>query len=717
MKKRTIEKIPYLGLPKLIKRKQVRYAAVTAVEEIGQEKHLITEVYRNKAGCRKVPVARIVVTAKDFGTYFPDSGTWSRTMIYTQRSTYPGLAWRKDDGQRQLSEEEAVRQDIIYSMEDMGRIQEFTQDVTIWGDPSWWEYIKKKQERIINREYQERTRRKYARRRQALEDRKENTPELPEKHMLRYADTALFHEEHHLYYKKHGGWASVACSECGGVTDARWKPGQSYESQFERIIEEPRMNYYGTCPMCGANGKYIPQGREKGYRRAESWLFLGQKYKKDGMVFRYINIGKEWQVGMLGGENGEEMYNAREELSGIEIARVYFEPGKKIQKDYHKHDPCRGEDYWDDCNLFGMANISIREARIMPETFKNMEGTFLQYSALQEYQEAAGDVNPVVYLERYIQMPQLEALVKMGLTGVTDEIVKYGCGIAEDRSAKRADVLLGIRKERVKLLIQHRGDIGILNVMKAEKRAGEKWTDRQIEQIRELRIGYAINTALKYMGIQKYLNRVSKYAGCEYGTGCAVAESRLNQTALAYIDYLEMREGLGYDMHNTVYLFPKDLAGAHRKMVMEHNKSEADRRIREVNGQYPLIRKHYRSLRKKFYFEDEEFMIRPARDAGEIVMEGRVLHHCVGSNSYLERHNAGKSIILFLRDKKDPEIPYITVEITEALDIRQWYGERDGKPDEKRMQKWLDNYVTWLKCGGASMEAQEETGQRILIYA
>ena len=101
--------------------------------------------------------------------------------------------------------------------------------------------------------------------------------------------------------------------------------------------------------------------------------------------------------------------------------------------------------------------------------------------------------------------------------------------------------------------------------------------------------------------------------GVSMGRGCAVAESRLNQTALAYIDYLEMREGLGYDMHNTVYLFPKDLAGAHRKMVMEHNKSEADRRIREVNGQYPLIRKHYRSLRKKFYFEDEEFYDTPCQ--------------------------------------------------------------------------------------------------------
>ena len=51
----------------------------------------------------------------------------------------------------------------------------------------------------------------------------------------------------------------------------------------------------------------------------------------------------------------------------------------------------------------------------MPETYTNMTGTFLQYSAMKEYQMAAGVIDPVEYLERYIQTPQIEMLVKLGL--------------------------------------------------------------------------------------------------------------------------------------------------------------------------------------------------------------------------------------------------------------------------------------------------------------
>lgn len=79
------------------------------------------------------------------------------------------------------------------------------------------------------------------------------------------------------------------------------------------------------------------------------------------------------------------MYNASEELSGVEIARAYFEPGKKVQIDYHKHDPYMGKDFWDDCNLYGMAHIPIGTGLIMSETYEEMKGTIFQYSALQEY--------------------------------------------------------------------------------------------------------------------------------------------------------------------------------------------------------------------------------------------------------------------------------------------------------------------------------------------
>lgn len=88
--------------------------------------------------------------------------------------------------------------------------------------------------------------------------------------------------------------------------------------------------------------------------------------------------------------------------------------------------------------------------------------------------------------------------------------------------------------------------------------------------------------------------------------------------------------------------------------------------------------------------------------------EGRLLHHCVGGDNYLRKHNEGESYILFLRQQEAPEIPYITVEIDEKQHrIRQWYGAHDRKPDEQRMQKWLNDYIDRLKSGTLGEEKVE----------
>lgn len=292
--------------------------------------------------------------------------------------------------------------------------------------------------------------------------------------------------------------------------------------------------------------------------------------------------------------------------------------------------------------------------------------------------------------------------------------------MVENAEADRIDTFLGIRKERVKQLVKHQGDNRILAIMQMEKRTGKNWTEKQVEQLAEIGLRSGDIELLNLIGVQKLLNQVAKYAGCGYGTKCSRAEDRLRQKATTYLDYLNMRKELGYDMQNTVYLFPKNIERAHMEMVMEHNKEEAGKKIKKAEEKYPLIRKHYRRLRKRFYYKDKEFLIRPARSAEEIVMEGRILHHCVGRDKYLNGHNCGRSIILFLRNKEEPEIPYITVEIEpESLKIIQWYGEEDKKPDRERMQKWLDNYITRLKCSGtaAGQEAEKGETQRILALA
>lgn len=705
MKKKAIEKIPYFGLKKTSSKKEVKYIGVTVVKIIGHEKHLFLEVYRNKKESKETPLVRIVLTKKDFGTYWPEKEEWTRQKIKPD-ACYGRVIW----GEEHPTWEQEKKENILQSTEDLERIKKFCK-ANVYDKERWWEYIYKHEDDIVTTARRNRKHKAYMRQQEALADRMAHTKELPEKEILDRADRLYFHNQHYLYYKKHGCWAHIACSKCGGVTDARWKSGISYESQFQRWTEEPREGRYGTCPMCGAHGKYKCQGKAKGTHSKHIYMFLGQKYKENGMVMRYVEVEKKWILGLIAGDKGPEMYNASEELSGVEIARAYFEPGKKVQIDYHKHDPYIGRDFWDDCNLCGMANITIRTGSIMPETYEEMKGTMFQYSALQEYAKSVREVNPIVYLERYSQTPQIEVLVKMGLTDVVEKLVKCYYGIVADENARRPDQFLGIRKERVKQLIRKKGDTQLLGVMQMEKRQGQNWTDEQVEHLVETDLsGTQVEMATGYMTLQKLLNRIEKYAGCEYGTECSSASARIRHTATTYADYLSMRINLGYDLNNTVYQQPQDLEAAHNKMVIETNKEKADKHLKEMAERYPEIRHVYRRLRNKYLYEDDRYIIRPARSAEEIVMEGRLLHHCVGGNEYLNKHNTEKTYILMLRFKEKPEIPYITVEIdAKNPRILQWYGDKDKKPDKTNMQQWLDRYLNMLKEGNLKIGSKAGT--------
>ncbi len=708
MKKKAIEKIPYLGLKKISRKQDVKYIGVTAVKTVGHEKHLFLEMYRNEKESMDIPVVRIALTKKDFGTYYPDKDTWTREKIGKDYYYGSTLVWNKAGGRTERNSR--AKANILATEEDMQRIEKFC-GKNEWYKSEWWEHIYRFQSSIAIEERRKAENRKYEKRQQALKDRQEHTPELPEAEILEMADRFYFHQKHYLYYKKHGCKVRIACTKCGGVTEARWKGGMSYESQFQKWVDPPKEGVLAPCPMCGETGEYKCQGKVKGMHSQKIYAFIGQKYKETGMVFRYIELIKEWKLGLV--EDGEEtvMYNASEEISGIEIARAYFAPGEKTQIDYHKCDRIDEKNYWDDCNLYGNANITIHAGRILPHTYREMQGTIFQYSALQEYEKMVPEVNPVSYLERCLDIPQLEMIVKMGLSEIAASMVRCECGIIADTNAKRLDKFLGIRKERTQQLIESKGNLELLKVMKMEKNLKQNWTEKQIEHLAVTRLGQGqIEPALQHMSLQKLLNRIERYAECRYESACLRAQERIRHMAVTYTDYLNMRLSLGYDLTNTVYQQPRNLEAAHNKMNMELNKEEIDKRLQEVKKRFAGIRSRYRKLRNRYFYEDDEYIIRPARSAEEIVMEGRILHHCVGGDSYLGKHNDGQTYILMLRFAKEPEIPYITVEIErDTHRLIQWYGAHDRKPDKGHMQKWLDDYVGHLKQKDAEAKQRAQS--------
>lgn len=715
MKKKQIERIPYMTLPACNPDEEVLYIGRTAWRNIGHERHIILEVYENKRDCMQVPVVRYVATKKDWGVYDTEQGTWSRKKIDSYIWGH-GMCWYDEKLDRHERYEETPKRNRLYSVEDFTRISKFFKGIEIWSEKRWWEYFSKNEENIRYTAM----RRKNERRRKSLEERGKNTPEFDKKALLDWADMNIFHRKHYLYYKKHGRRADLCCSACGGTYSGVWKEGKSYESQFERYIQEPREGLMGSCFLCGEHGIYKPQGKAGREYRMSDHVFMADRYLENGIVLRYIELGKEWHMEEICGEKGPEMHGAYEQLDGIEIARTYFLPGKKSQTDFHKHNSYKGEDFWDDCNLYGMANISIKEAVVYPVSFKNIKGTFLQYSALKEYALVMEKVNVKDYLIQYINCPQIEMLVKLGLYKTAEYIMKYQCNLIADPHADRPDQFLGIRKDKVRLLAAEQGDVQVLKIMKKEKELDQNWTWQQIMELEEIDAGNKnLGTALRVMSTQKLLNNISRYAGCGYGTGCSSARARLQAAATTYLDYLRMRQSMGYDLSNTVYQRPRDIGMAHTQMVLESNKEKMDDRLAMVSEKYPDIKKKYRNLRKRFFFEDDTFLIRPARSAEEIVTEGRVLHHCVGGDDYLGKHNSGESYILMIRFKNMPEIPYITVEIDEMDRILQWYGKYDKKPDKENMQKWLDVYETRLKAGMLNTEKKIEKGavEQLLMAA
>ena len=153
-----------------------------------------------------------------------------------------------------------------------------------------------------------------------------------------------------------------------------------------------------------------------------------------------------------------------------------------------------------------------------------------------------------------------------------------------------------------------------------------------------------------------------------------------------------MREALGYDMTNSIYTYPRNLKAEHDKLVIEQNERKAEERKKTVEKKYKKIRDRYKEAAAVYGFTERGLTIRPAKNASEIIDEGRKLHHCVGGDNYLTKHANRVTIILFLRSSKAPEIPYITVEATPTGDIKQWYGIHDTKPDKKKIERFLKDY-------------------------
>ncbi len=679
MKMKQIEKVPYLGAKKT--GKGFQYVAVAAVKIIAKEKHLIVEVYRNKKSDLKVPVIRIALNKTGWSNYIPESGTWDKRKI--ENNYYSTNLWGESKEKTFISEQ------------DEQRVIKWCNDKCKWGD--WINKIESFERGI---RYAEQSRAE-TRKKQALEERNKLVKPLSEE-FKQWCREVLFKDRNYIYYKRKRNKATFKCSHCGREYEYKTNAPDTFEGQFQHVGRIPVNGERGRCEACDNIGVYKPIGNMKEQHEESIECYTAQKYKDTGAVIHAVNVKKIFRKDMPA------------TYEYIEIARNYFTAGKNIQKDYHLHDGWTNRDFWSYQNIGGMRNIVQGRAPVYPGAFEELKGTILEYSGLKEFMNDYATVGVTSYMQTYVNIPQLEMISKLGMTKLADTLIGYtGQNEYIKVLAGKPEDMLGIRKERIKQLILHKGEPKMLKIMQMEKASGDCWSEEEIRDIYDLGIERKdLLRALEFMSVRKFLNRVEKYTGKTIAESWGSELERMKGLAILYIDYLHMKRRAGYDMNNMIHQFPRDIREAHKAIVDETVKKEEDKRFEYVESNYPNIKKKYRTFYKKYHYEDEAYLIRPARSASEIVLEGRTLHHCVGGDSYLKYHNNGEHIILMLRKKENLDMPYITVEIRDKR-INQWYGEYDKKPDKDIMEKWIESYVTRLVLGNFSYEENSDIAEEL----
>ena len=159
--------------------------------------------------------------------------------------------------------------------------------------------------------------------------------------------------------------------------------------------------------------------------------------------------------------------------------------------------------------------------------------------------------------------------------------------------------------------------------------------------------------------------------------------SEQNTNAHTYLDYLRACKKLELDLTEEKNLFPRDFKYWHDMRIDQYTTKKAledEEKRKELYVQFASIAEKYLPLQHN---KRSAFICIIAKSPADLINEGEILHHCVGRMNYDQRFVREESLIFFIRNKKEPETPFVTVEYSlKNRKVLQCYGEHDHKPSD-----------------------------------
>lgn len=442
------------------------------------------------------------------------------------------------------------------------------------------------------------------------------------------------------------------------------------------------------CPFCGNSAEVVYAGKMRGlckkmYQSVQVVVFHAET---DGWLSAVAVRATKNYVGME--------WNTQVQFD--RYAAYLFRPGCALQRVYkyeyvngavqlvwvnveNIYEPFRARmnDWWTGHDHREYIEIGLEEC---------LKHTDMRYSAADLFVcDRESDFGLMRYLGEYCHRPQLEMLNKLGLDDILRELIYCRRSNSRLINWRAADLpgFLRLDKRHSKLFMQSKHktvqELELVQILQKENVGVQDETEvleflnrMQLDTV--LRLREAIGS-YPFMKVLRYLMKHEN-----------------TDAVLLWIDYIRMAKDLEYDLSEDTVFLPKDLKA-------RHDAAAETIKLKRNEILMKKYKRRYKKLCQMYEFTDGEFTIVVPATMDDIIAEGRVMHHCVGS--YANRHANGETTILFLRKNEQPDQPYGTIEMSVIDNARviQLRGYRNNDVPKKESKQFIAVWTEWIAAG------------------
>lgn len=464
--------------------------------------------------------------------------------------------------------------------------------------------------------------------------------------------------------------------------DSKKEAETGYCSYCEKQVPviKPRHNKKAKCPCCKKEITFKADGKIKRLETKYYNLNLIQKIA-GGFVIRTFEVQKKYS-----NTTYDKPYYIVKEFRRV----LYRKEGITLYcMELYKNKEYR---WVRQRGYFGIGHYyyrygSSKEGLTYPTNIGRLAKSELKHSGLPIMLKKKQRMDIEKYLYEEAGNPAIEKLVKIDMFRLAEEIMEcsYDKELLNEEGTDLAK-MLKLDKNRLNRLKNMDGGINHMRWLQLEKKNNTAYTDDMIRYFADADLVPKnlefISQKMSYQKIWNYLMRQQD-----------LTEDKPSQIVTTWQDYLNMAKKAKMSVDSEQIYKPKNLEAKHAEAIEILQQEGFKKQAEEVRKRFKDVDKICAEL-TKYEYESDKYCIVAPKGVEDIIREGTILQHCVHTcDFYWDRICHRETYLLFLRKTASNDVPYYTLEVEPAGNIRQkrTTGDNQNKDFEDAvgfLKKW-----------------------------